>query len=226
MKKILFPTLAVLLALTAFGAWFAYQQSDWSKRSTPAFSKDGKALVYLYTGPECGRECVLLGAAMKERRVGFEEINFVGSDGLPIKNSHGVRGYPTTVVGNRRVEGADLPALSAALAEAYGKDGLTQRERMGMDGHFDAHGKPKVVMYGTTWCGYCAKQRALFAARGVQFDDVDVERSKAGNVAFSALQGNGFPLTYVGYRRFDGYREADLLAAIDELSKTRQANVR
>lgn len=220
MKKLL------LLALILFGAFKAYQKSDWSHGGKGAYAKDGKPLVLLYTGPECGADCARLGSAIKERGLAYEEINFVGPDGAPVANDYGVKGYPTTVVGKKKVEGDDMHALSAALAEAFGKDGLTRRERISMDGHFDEQGKPKVVLYGTSWCGYCAKQRALFAEKGVAFDDVDVEASESARFTFSGLQGNGFPLTYVGYRRFDGYREADILAAIDELSKTRQANVR
>jgi glutaredoxin len=221
MKKLLFLALIVCGGIAA-----AFLASDWRTSDKAAFDQNGKALAYLYTGPDCGKDCALIAGAMKERGIVFEEINLLGSDGRPVKNNHGVRGYPTAVVGKQLVEGVDMPGLSAALAEAYGKAGLTQRERVGMEGHFDKQGKPKVVMYGTTWCGYCAKQRALFAAKGVQFEDVNVEASKPGQLAFTALQGNGIPLTYVGYRRFDGYREADLLAAIDELIKAKPASVR
>ena len=221
MKKLLF------LALIAFGAFKAYQKSGWfSGGGAGAVGKDGKALVVLVTGPDCGDACARLSAALKERGVPYEELSLDSEDGQRAASKYGVKGYPTTVVGKQRVQGDDVPALAAALAEAFGKDGLTRRERIAMDGHFDEQGKPKVVLYGTAWCGYCAKQRALFADRQIDFDDVNVEASESGQLAYSALQGNGYPLTYVGYRRFDGYREADILAAIEELSKTRQANVR
>lgn len=219
MKKFLF------IALIAFGAFKAYQKSDWFK-GDGAFGKDGKAQVIVFTGPDCGESCARVSKALKDRGVAHVEKSFVGEDGAPVSNSYGVKGYPTTVIGKQLIEGDNLPALSAALGEAFGKDGLTRRERMAMDGHFDAQGKPRVVLYGTAWCGYCAKQRELFAQKNIDFDDVNVEESESGRLAYSALEGTGYPLTYVGYRRFSGYREADILAAIDELSKTTQANVR
>lgn len=34
----------------------------------------------------------------------------------------------------------------------------------------------RVVMYTTTWCGYCERARRLLRARGIPFDDIDVTR--------------------------------------------------
>ena len=221
MKKLLF------LALIGFGAFKAYQSQDWFKGGgAAAVDKSGKALVILFTGPDCGDACARLAAAIKERGLDYQVTELIGPDGAPVKNPYGVKGYPTVVVGKQRIEGDNLHALTAALGEAFGKDGLARRERMAMDDHFDAQGKPKVVLYGTAWCGYCAKQRELFAAQNIAFDDVNVEESETGKFAYAALQGNGYPLTYVGYRRFSGYQEGEILAAISELSKTHQANVR
>ncbi len=34
---------------------------------------------------------------------------------------------------------------------------------------------PKVVMYATGWCPYCARARQLLAGKGVAFEEIDVE---------------------------------------------------
>jgi glutaredoxin 3 len=34
---------------------------------------------------------------------------------------------------------------------------------------------PKVIMYSSTWCGYCARARALLAGKGVDFEEIDVD---------------------------------------------------
>ena len=34
---------------------------------------------------------------------------------------------------------------------------------------------PKVVMYATDWCGYCARARRLLDAKGVQYEEIDVD---------------------------------------------------
>lgn len=217
----------LLVALLAFGA-YKFHQNGYTFSGSEAFDKDGKPLVVLFVGPQCeGTEvCERVRQTLVKRGVKYEEIDVAGPDGQPIPNKYGVDQYPTTLVGKRKVFGDDIDEVRSVLAEAFGKDVLTRGEQMAMNGHFDADGRPKVVMYGTQWCGYCKKQRELFADKGVRFDDVDVEASDAGKLAYSALQGSGYPLTYVGYRRFGGFQEQALLEAIDELATTRQANVR
>ena len=34
---------------------------------------------------------------------------------------------------------------------------------------------PHIVMYGKSWCPYCASARALLSAKGVSFEDIDIE---------------------------------------------------
>ena len=39
-----------------------------------------------------------------------------------------------------------------------------------------AAGTPRIVMYATGWCGYCARARELFQSKKVAFEEIDVER--------------------------------------------------
>jgi glutaredoxin len=109
--------------------------------------------------------------------------------------------------------------ITSALAENYGKEVLTRMENMAMDNHFDTEGRAKVVMYGTSWCPYCKQQREYFAANKIPYEEIDVEQSKSNELLYSALQGAGYPLTYVGYRRFSGYKEEEIVTALKELAK-------
>lgn len=34
---------------------------------------------------------------------------------------------------------------------------------------------PRVVMYSTGWCGYCARARGLLEAKNVTFEEIDVD---------------------------------------------------
>jgi glutaredoxin 3 len=38
-----------------------------------------------------------------------------------------------------------------------------------------ATGTPRVVMYATGWCGYCARARALLESKNVAFEEIDVD---------------------------------------------------
>jgi len=34
----------------------------------------------------------------------------------------------------------------------------------------------RVIVYGTSWCGFCARARSFFASRGIPYEDRDVEK--------------------------------------------------
>lgn len=211
----------LLLALLVVAAYKLSPQS-FPFLSTPgAFDKSGKPLVVVFVGPNCGGPCDAVVNTLQQRGVSFQTIDVVGADGAPVKNKYGIHRYPTTLIGKQEILGDDTTRITGALAEAYGIEVLPRMQGLAMSNHFDAAGRAKVVMYGTTWCGYCKQQRAFFAAQGVPFDDVNVEASQASELAYRALDGNGYPLTYVGFRRFAGYQEQEILQAIAELKKAK-----
>ena len=220
MKKLL------LLCLLVFAGYKLHQNGYSPLSPSGAFDKKGNPLVVLFVGPGCGEPCSKVVGALNQRNVNFEQISVAGPDGAPVSNKYRITQYPTTLVGKQEILGDDITRISSALAEAYGKDVLTRMEQMAMDNHFDAQGKPKVVMYGTSWCPYCKQQKAFFADNKVAFEEIDVEASRPNEMSYRILQGTGYPLTYVGYRRFSGLHESEILTAIAELSKMKVASVR
>lgn len=220
MKKLL------LLALLVFAGYKFYQNGFSFSPAAGAFDKNGKPVVVLFVGLGCGDPCDKVQNTLKSRGIAYEEISVTGTDGAPVPNKYGVNRFPSTLIGKQEILGDDIMRITAALAETYGAEVLTRAERMAMDNHFDSEGRPIVVMYGTTWCPYCTQQRKYFEANNIPFDDVDVEASRSSELAYRALQGSGYPLTYVGYRRFSGYKENEIRAAIEELSKTKPTKVR
>ena len=67
---------------------------------------------------------------------------------------------------------------------------------------------PKVVMYATDWCPYCAKARAYFRTNGIDYIEHDIEKSPAGRAGYQQLGGRGVPLILVGEQRMSGFAEA------------------
>jgi glutaredoxin len=41
------------------------------------------------------------------------------------------------------------------------------------------HEGANVVVYGTSWCGACAEARKFFTAKGIAFEDKDIEKDQA-----------------------------------------------
>jgi glutaredoxin len=213
MKKFL------LLAALVFAGLKLYQGGYLGGSSQGAFDAQGKPVVVLFVGPGCDDPCQKVRNVLRERKVSFQEIDVAGPDGAPVPNKYGIRNFPTTLIGDQQVLGDDLLRINSVLAETYGKVMLSRKESRVLDKHFDANGNAEVVMYATQWCGYCKQQREFFAANGIPYREIDVEASEANLFLYNSLEGRGYPLTYVGYRRFSGYQEHEILAAIKERKK-------
>jgi len=71
-----------------------------------------------------------------------------------------------------------------------------------------------VKIYTTTWCGYCKRAKAYMQARGVRFEELDVETSSQGQVEFRSIGGRGVPVILVGNQRMDGYSQESLDAML------------
>ncbi len=63
-----------------------------------------------------------------------------------------------------------------------------------------------VVMYSTSWCGYCKKARAHFKRNDIPFQEHDIEKSEKAARAYKKLNGKGVPVILIGDRRMNGFR--------------------
>jgi glutaredoxin len=70
-----------------------------------------------------------------------------------------------------------------------------------------AESTPKVVMYATSWCPYCARARAYFAQSGIAYVEHDVEKSAGARAEFKRLGGRAVPLIVVGREKMNGFSE-------------------
>lgn len=62
-----------------------------------------------------------------------------------------------------------------------------------------------VVLYATSWCGYCQATRELLEANGIEYLEYDVENSSRGGREFRQLGGRGVPLVLIGGKTVKGY---------------------
>lgn len=75
----------------------------------------------------------------------------------------------------------------------------------------------KVVLYGTDWCGYCAKTRAYFKENKIDFVDLDIEKSPEAKKAHAELGGGGVPVVLIGNRKIQGFNAGALEAALKKI---------
>lgn len=78
----------------------------------------------------------------------------------------------------------------------------------------DRHSEP-VVLYATSWCGYCAKARALFEEQGIAYFEYDIEESAVGEEQYKALGGDGVPLMIVNNQVIQGFKKKRILKALN-----------
>ncbi|MEE9448118.1 MAG: glutaredoxin domain-containing protein [Arenicellales bacterium] len=66
----------------------------------------------------------------------------------------------------------------------------------------------KVVMYSTSWCGYCKQARRHFQANNIDYIEFDIEKNRKAKRAYDKLGGRGVPVILVGNQRMNGFNKA------------------
>ncbi|MBD9482254.1 glutaredoxin family protein [Pseudomonas sp. PDM14] len=74
-------------------------------------------------------------------------------------------------------------------------------------------GDSQVVLYATSWCGYCAKTRVFLAQQNIPYREVDIEKSASGRKAYEALGGRGIPVLDINGTIIHGYDPQGIRAA-------------
>jgi len=69
----------------------------------------------------------------------------------------------------------------------------------------------KVILYATSWCGYCEKARELLTENNIDFHEYDVEKSTEGREQFKRLGGKGVPLLLINGEVLKGYDPSRIL---------------
>lgn len=79
-----------------------------------------------------------------------------------------------------------------------------------------AQSTPKIIMYGTAWCGFCKKARNYFRAKGVSYTEFDIEKSQKARREYKKMGGTGsvplFTVDDTTIRGFSASRFEKLLA--------------
>ncbi len=72
----------------------------------------------------------------------------------------------------------------------------------------------EVVLYSTSWCGYCEATRELLTAEGIPYIDRDIEQSDEARRHHAALGGRGVPVLDAYGTILHGYNRDRILAAV------------
>lgn len=72
----------------------------------------------------------------------------------------------------------------------------------------------RVIMYRTSWCGYCKKAEALLGELNVNLIQYDIEKDKRRGAEMKSLGGVGVPFIIIGGRHIKGYTEQGIIDAL------------
>ena len=79
---------------------------------------------------------------------------------------------------------------------------------------------PRIRMYTTRWCGYCVRAKALLDAKGLAYEEVNLDEDPAFRRRLFELTGNWtVPQIVIDERPIGGYTELWKLDRAGELEK-------
>lgn len=79
--------------------------------------------------------------------------------------------------------------------------------------------KAKVIVYSTTWCGFCHQAKKYFDSINVAYEDIDVEKDQAAAEDMVKKSGQmGVPVITIGDEVIVGFNKPK----IDDLLKNAQ----
>ena len=79
----------------------------------------------------------------------------------------------------------------------------------------------EVVMYSTTWCGYCQRARGLLQRKGVDIREIKVDENPSQREVMVQKSGGRrtVPQIFIGERHVGGYDDLAALERAGELDK-------
>lgn len=198
------------LLIAAIAAAVYYQ--FFTGQVTGVYAENGAPRTVFFTTDQCGKAWVETRKQLKRRKIEFEEYDASdnGPDSELYKEVGGTGYLPLIAMGRQRVIGDNPGGIISALAEEFGPAHIRSRERTALQRNLDANDEAIVVMYATSWCGYCKKARQYFEDNGVEFVEYAIESDRAAKRDFDALLGSGTPLLYQGYTRVAGFDQQQI----------------
>lgn len=204
----------------AAAAWFYTGGKIPGSGLAEAVDARGNPIVLVFTVADCKKPCKSAIKQLKKRDVPFKEVKVnpanPDDENTILWKKMGKHGFPYIASGSERVIGNSRSQIASLLGVNYGKNYLTKSEKRYYSKHFYADGKPKIVMYGADWCGYCKKLREELEADNTDYIEIDVEKRKDKKRLSRVMNITGYPSTWVGYSRVNGSTLSAVKATMDK----------
>ena len=75
----------------------------------------------------------------------------------------------------------------------------------------------RVIIFSTSWCGYCIKAKAFFKKHNISFQEYDIEKNKkAAQLKDKLAPHSGVPLVIIGKKVINGYSPEQYIKALKQ----------
>ena len=103
---------------------------------------------------------------------------------------------------------ADAPSspLPASVLKYQAELRLSMQGRLAQAKKADSIGT--TTLFSATWCGYCTRAKAYLSAKGIRYQEVDIDTAEGGRAYFEAGGTRGVPLLLTDNQRVQGFSEA------------------
>jgi len=213
MKKVIF-------IIVVLGGVYKFNPGlfDFLNKTNGAFNSDGTPKIMLFIHGDCGTPCSDAMKHIEKKAVAYEVVDVKNNEqgNKDLKRYSKRDTLPILVVGREIYYGFEGKRYNELLYDVVGESSLDWQEREVFKHHFYDDGTPKVVMYGASWCGYCAKARARFSELGIEYVEWDVEKDSDANDRYQVLRSSGYPLIYIGTNRIGSFNESKIIELLKE----------
>lgn len=206
--------LIVMIPLAIF--WYAFRSSEPDtvpQSGTPlvveqgVYDEYGIPVVQVFTINGCTM-CQDIMKRLERRNVPFETIhlnpNNQDDENFQRWRKIAINRLPFIIIGDKAYITNARTRMVTILGGHFGAEYLTDNERRYFTKHFNVDGSPRIVMYGTSWCSYCAKLKKELEAEYIDYLEVDVEKSGEEKLMSKVMGIEAYPTTWVGYTKVDG----------------------
>ncbi len=113
---------------------------------------------------------------------------------------------------------AEMDALLLSESKITAPSGGNDRTASRAASLAEAGGEPRIVLYETSWCGYCRKAQELLKQLDADFEVKDIERDRQAAAEFRRKSGGraGVPLIDIGGEIVRGYDERRIRKLVAE----------
>lgn len=205
-----------IICLIAFAIWKTYFNQDSNEFG---FNAANHSNDILFTSSACGAPCVDAKSVVGRTSANIEEVVLSYDDKASMARLEAVGGgseVPVLVTSNgTRIDGFNEVQYLSAIADAAGLESVPAEAGQILGTHFDGN-QPKLVMYATAWCPYCAKARKFMGDEGIAYEERDVEKNSDYMAMYKWLDSSGYPLIYYGAKRLQGFDAGKLQALLKQ----------